>query len=202
VSYIDTFDHEFVGYFGDLPIYHPRADIDASPDDPADFGCGPGQPVIGGGGGEHPDSSSRTPSNAATRFLMHWVDWLEDARPDDFAIRKPAFTVWEDRLRAETLRPSSELFEFSGWSAVCFADFYARYTSAAFSNPYRTGRGPLEAWLAGSLGQFVLFCLPELCPRTLASSPILARWSTNPSTRTSLSAPGLSARLREADPRG
>ena len=54
MSYIDTFDHEFVGYFGGLPVYHPLEVVPPTPDCPQDFGCGPENLVIGDGPGERP----------------------------------------------------------------------------------------------------------------------------------------------------
>ncbi len=43
MSYIDTFDHEFVGFFGGIPVYHPLEIVPALPDDdPQDFDCSAG----------------------------------------------------------------------------------------------------------------------------------------------------------------
>ena len=53
MSYIDTFDHEFIGFIAGLPIYLPLETVTAS-DIPSEFGCSPQNLIIGGGDGEHP----------------------------------------------------------------------------------------------------------------------------------------------------
>jgi hypothetical protein len=53
MSYIDTFDHELVGFFAGLPLYHPLEAVMGSGGD--EFGCTPLHLMLGGGDGEHPE---------------------------------------------------------------------------------------------------------------------------------------------------
>lgn len=43
MSYIDTFDHELVGFFAGLPVYHPLV----VHEDATEFSCNPNQLLIG-----------------------------------------------------------------------------------------------------------------------------------------------------------
>lgn len=73
MSYIDTFDNEFVGYFGGIAVYRPLEVVPAHPDDPQDFGCGPENLVIGGGRGEHPGIVVKAPGEAVVCFVRAWL---------------------------------------------------------------------------------------------------------------------------------
>ena len=69
--------------------------------------------------------------------------------------------------------PPNACVEFAGWSLEDIANFVERCRSAAFITPYhRPGpphrEGPLESWLAGNLGEFVYFAMPELAADALA----------------------------------
>ena len=77
MSYIDTFDNEFVGYFGGIPVYHPLEVVPASPDDPAQFACGPDNLVIGGGSGEWPGLVVKDAGETVACFVRAWLRWQE-----------------------------------------------------------------------------------------------------------------------------
>lgn len=54
MSYIDTIEHELVGYLNGLSIYHPIETVNSEKWGNYDFSCSPKNLVIGGGAGEHP----------------------------------------------------------------------------------------------------------------------------------------------------
>lgn len=190
MSYIDTFDHEFVAFFGGLPVYHPIEECEAGADDPRDFACHPGQLVIGGGSGEHFGIIVKDPANAVARFLMAWLDQIEDKHPYDKGEPPPFAQAWDESLRDEVYRPWSDLFEFAGWSVMDYAEFHGRCGSAAFARPYRRDAdGLVESRLAASIGEFVFFSMPELGmrtiallddPHTVAKTPLYENFSLRP----------------------
>jgi hypothetical protein len=47
MSYIDSFRHEFIGFFAGLPVYHPLEVVV----DTANFSCTPQNLIMGGGSG-------------------------------------------------------------------------------------------------------------------------------------------------------
>jgi hypothetical protein len=170
MSYIDTFDHEFVGFFGGLPIYHPVEVVLGVPDDPRDFGCDPSQLVIGGGGGEHPGLVIKEPENAAARFVISWLDRLEDDDPEAFAAGAERFAAWDAAHRDATFRPWSEVLEFAGWRVGEYSEFVEHCRSAAFATPYRPEKHrSVEAWISCSIGEFILLAMPEFAPLVVAS---------------------------------
>jgi hypothetical protein len=68
MSYIDTFDHELVGFFAGLPLYRPLEIVAGSGGD--EFGCTPLQLVLGGGSGEHPAVVLAQPRAAVVWYLQ------------------------------------------------------------------------------------------------------------------------------------
>lgn len=169
MSYIDTFDNEFVGSFGGIPVYHPLEIAPATPDSPEDFGCGPENLVIGGGRGEHPGIVIKEPGEAVVCFVRAWLDKKNPfLSPDERQAIQPAIAAWPD---AETRRSWSEVrrgewrhvFEFAGWRVDDYVAFCARCACRAFHRPFDPGKDvSLEQWLAATVGEFVLLAMPEL----------------------------------------
>ena len=177
MSYIDTFDNEFVGYFGGIPVYHPLEVVPALPDDdPRDFACGPENLVIGGGSGEHPGIVVKAPGEAVVCFVRAWLDEENPfLSPEVRQAIQPAIEAWPDvdvdrpdvdveRLWSEWRRGEwRHVFEFAGWRAADYVEFSGRCASRAFHRPYDPGKdGSLEHWLAASVGEFILLAMPEL----------------------------------------
>src|SRR5690348_13967515 len=73
MSYIDTFDHEFVGFFVGLPLYHPTETVSAKRH-ADEFGCTTGELVLGGGPGEYPALLVTDPGGAVLHFLHFWLE--------------------------------------------------------------------------------------------------------------------------------
>jgi hypothetical protein len=171
MSYIDTFDNEFVGYFAGIPVYHPLEVVPALPDDdPRDFACGPENLVIGGGSGEHPGIVVKAPGATVICFVQAWLaEENPFLSPDERQALDPALNVWPD-ASARRRSPSQwrDVFEFAGWSAENYVRFSTRCTSPAFHRPFEPGKGDaLEQWLAESVGEFILFAMPELAQEAI-----------------------------------
>jgi hypothetical protein len=165
MSYIDAVDHEFVGYFGGIPVYHPLEAVPARPaDDPRDFGCGPENLLIGGGSGKHPGIVVKAPGEAVVCFVRAWLDQTPFLSPDERQALRPAVEAWPDASDCRRTRSDwQHVFEFAGWRAADYVEFSTRCTSRAFHPPFDPGKdASLEQWLAASVGEFILFAMPEL----------------------------------------
>jgi hypothetical protein len=151
MSYIDTFDHELVGFFAGLPLYHPLEAVAGSGGD--EFGCTPRQLVLGGGGGEHPAVVLRQPPAAVAAFL-------QAALPPDGLVLST-----ESQQLLDEIPPLDECLHFAGWGIADFVSFHERCRAPTFVAPYDAEHdGALEAWVLRNLGEFVYFARPELAP--------------------------------------
>ena len=154
MSHVDSFQHEIVGRFAGLPVYHPLEVIDG------DFHCTPNQLVLGGGSGEHPALVVAQPQAAVACFLdtelapqrgVHVTGW------------KPAIEQHLDYNHGNNL-------VFHDWSIADFANFDARCRSSALLNPYDDGlEMSVEHWLVLGFGEFVFFAMPELASELMDS---------------------------------
>lgn len=167
MSYIDTFDHEFVGYFGGIPVYRPLESVPSLPDDdPRDFACGPENLVIGGGAGEHLGIVLKAPGDAVDYYMHAWLRYLELQYPEEHEALRPLIEAWRAVSAPVDLR---QVVAFAGWQVADYAEFSARCSSQAFLRPFdRREDASLEQWLVESLGEFVLLAMPELAADALA----------------------------------
>lgn len=163
MSYIDTFDHEFVGFFGRLPVYHPLV---VHTDDDDGFSCSPDNLVIGGGSGEHPAVVLASAERAVASFVL---DWMEDANKDhnrltgDVKTNMEAWDLWSiDRLDEVTISQAL-IFEHRRWNVERYHGFFEMCCSPAMHTPLKPGIS-LEEWLLASFGEFILLTMPELVP--------------------------------------
>ncbi|MCC6507773.1 MAG: hypothetical protein IT423_01600 [Pirellulaceae bacterium] len=169
MSYIDTFDNEFVGYFGGIPVYHPLEVVPATPDCPEDFSCGPENLVVGGGSGEHPGIVVKEPGEAVVCFARAWLSEENPfLTPELRAAIQPAIAAWPDGDMQHTWhealrRKWKHVFEFAGWRVEDYVEFSNRCQSPGFPRPFHPDQDyHLEHWLAASVGEFILFAMPEL----------------------------------------
>lgn len=156
MSYIDSYRHRLVGYFGHLPVYRPLEDIGDGTTDPDSefFDCRRDQLVIGGGSGEHPGLVLLRPPAAVAAFARHSGDFdlrgAIDAELADLIGRAPMllFAGWTDERHAafRTLCASGPLL--NRWSPD--ADWFPH------------GPLDLETWVACGLGEFVYYAMPDL----------------------------------------
>lgn len=182
MSYIDTFDHEFIGFFGGLPIYHPLTTINDNPPASADFNCNPSHLVLGGGGGEHPGLVLQRPDCAVAHFLAHWLSTYEHTLP---ALPEQQSSIWYqpwDAFLDQALSvPSDQVFVFADWDVRTHHHFYERCCSSALFRPYRTENdGWFEWWLAACFGEVILFSLPQLFPLIDTALPDVRSYVTQP----------------------
>jgi hypothetical protein len=151
MSYIDTFDHELVGFFAGLPLYHPLEVVVGAGGD--EFGCTPSQLVLGGSSGEHPAVVLTNPTAAAASFL-------QAALPPD----GPPLSA-EAQQFIDELPRSWECLHFAGWGIDDFVAFHERCIAPGFVTPFNAEQDRLvEDWVLRSLGEFVYFSMPELAP--------------------------------------
>lgn len=173
MSYIDTIDHELVGVFAGIPVYHPLETITGNPPSSRDFNCSPQQLVIGGGGGEHPGLVLQRPYCAIASFIDTWLDQKSDPNPqamtDNLQALQATWATFVDDLVAVAF---DEIWHFAGWSVPRYAQFYERCQSAALCTPFDPQQDEsFEQWLTASFGEFVFFALPELVPDLSARLP-------------------------------
>jgi hypothetical protein len=166
MSFSDTFDNEFVGYLGGIPVYHPLEVVPALPDDdPLEFACGPEHLLIGGGSGEHPGIVVKAPGETVICFVRAWLGQTPFLSPEERQALRPAVEAWPDApdRRRHPRSYWRQVFEFAGWRAADYVAFSTRCASRAFHRPFDPGQdGSLEQWLAASVGEFILLALPEL----------------------------------------
>ena len=154
MSYIDTFDHEYVADFAGMPLYHPIVSVEGAGGE--DFACSPRNLVLGGGSGEHPALVLKHLSCLALHFVTHAIPDEEES------------TTFHDQFRDDPIINHldceySELFEYASWSVHDFHSFYERCSSLALNLPYDADSSlSFEDWLAISIGELVWFSLPDL----------------------------------------
>lgn len=166
MSYIDTFDHEFVGWFGYLPVYHPLEVVVGDQSHPADFGCDPTNLVLGGGSGEHPGLILRRPDYAVGCYVDDLLEGLRANSPEDAAAFAPQAERWETFLEKSLIAARDDILYFVDWSVSRYHDFYEMCCSSMLRSPYNPDKDEswFERWLAATLGEFVIFSMPELVP--------------------------------------
>lgn len=171
MTYIDTFDHEFVGFFAGLPLYHPTESV-AARQHADEFGCTSGQLVLGGGPGEHPALVVTDAGAAVLHFLHFWVELAPDGRPEEPNTSLAALPE---------APPAEKCLCFAGWNVQSYAQFYTRCQSPAIPTPYdQRLHGLVEEWILGSLGEFIYFAMPELAAQTMRALPDVRRRVNRP----------------------
>jgi len=162
MSYIDSFDHEYIGQLGYLPIYHPLETIERVKWGDYDFGADPTNLVLGGGSGEHPGLVLHHMESFVAKFL------LDRITEDDEKLMSE-----EDRTFVVDLAfvDYSELLEFCDWRISEIANFYEMAKSSAMGSPL-DGDEMMEEWLVKSIGELVYYSLPDLNPEHARLSKI------------------------------
>lgn len=166
MSYIDTFEHEFIGFFGGLPIYHPLEEVIGDSQAPASFSCNPNNLVIGGGEGEHPALVLERPDCAVVHFVTSWLKSSPKSLPDVEHVNESLwYAPWDDYIDDLLDVQSGEVFSFVEWDVKTYYNFYNRCISSRMFTPYEPGlHGWFEWWVAGCLGELIFFSLPDLVP--------------------------------------
>ena len=154
MSYIDSFDHEYVGQLGYLPIYHPLEAIEQTKRAAYDFGADPTNLVLGGGSGEHPGLVLHRLECFVAKFLF-----------DQISVEDEKLMSEEDRDYVLDLAFVNypELLEFCEWRISEISRFHEMAKSPTMSTPLMEEEA-VEDWLIKSIGELVYYSLPELNP--------------------------------------
>lgn len=154
MSYIDSYKHELLGLFGNIPVYHPLEDIPPSenPCWDGDYGCTTGQIVIGGGSGEHPGLVLCNSAAAVAEFVLA----TESFEAID-SIKSRLYPM----LKAVPLL-------FAGWNVDDYHGFYELCISKALPHPFDDETDlSFEKWLLAGLDKFIYYALPHLAQETV-----------------------------------
>lgn len=163
MSYIDTFDYEFIGFFGLFPVYHPLVAVEGAGGD--EFSCTPTQLVIGGGGGEHLGLVIQKPEMAAEWFISKWVGLVQEGKlkPQD-PIPSDLLDQW-DRYFEEHMEFPESILHFAGWNVEIYYHFFEDCSSSAFYRPFIKEEDVFfEHWITISVGEFVFYAMTDLAP--------------------------------------
>ena len=165
MSYIDTIEHELVGYLNGLPIYHPLETVDTKKWGSYDFSCSPQNLVIGGGAGEHPALVIHNLEYLVIGFLLAAFDKIITIKEEkkyycDF--ESPSEELIES-LNEMLSQTDSECLEFCGWSMKNIKEFVELAKSPLHSTPLLEDKDS-EEWIKDSIGEFIYYSLPELNP--------------------------------------
>lgn len=163
MSYIDTFDHEFVGFFAGNPVY--RSLVHHEPDfkSEGDFSCATNEFVVGGGGGEFPGLVVKNPNAAVSHFFRFWLEdisGLDEDTQTELKKMLPDLEAWEDVLH------------FCGWLGNHYHYFYNACMSPGLVTPYDVEVfGNLEDWIYLNFGELIYFSFPEMAVDVIDSNP-------------------------------
>lgn len=153
MSHIDSYDHEFLGKFAYLPVYHPLQEVDRYEWGEEDFGFTPANLILGGGSGEHPGLVIHKLECCVARFLIGFL-----SEKDFNTLTKEG----QEYLRSLASTPTTALLEYCGWTKEHHQRFETAVHSEAVNGP--VAGEDLQDWLAANVGEFVYFSLPELNP--------------------------------------
>lgn len=181
MSYIDSFDHEYIGQLGYLPIYHPLETLDRVKWGNYDFGADPTNLVLGGGSGEHPGLVLHHLESFVAKFLLDRITEDDEklmSKDDKAFVIDLAFVNY------------SELLEFCDWRISEIARFYEMAKSPAMGRPLDVEEDEMmEEWLVKSIGELVYYALPELNPQHKRLSKIFEDCEIHPVMRNVLIPP-------------
>lgn len=148
MSYIDTFDHEYCGHLGYLPIYHPLETVQNGDE----FDCDPSCLVLGGGSGEHSALIVEKLEFVVASFLLDIVEQQTEIDISPNTVEKLQDIYCDTRDSA---------FLFNKWSIREYAAIQEMAKSKVNFTPLKEDQS-VEDWIFSSLGEFVYFSLPEL----------------------------------------
>lgn len=162
MSYIDCFQHEFLGSLNGLPIYHLLESVSFQDNGHPAFECDGSSLILGGGSGEHPALVVEGLDSIVAEYLLHDIYMCEVHRQD---LREKLTDRARESLEDIAFSANQKLV-FVGWGMKDHAKFYERAISPLNSTSLEPGKSA-ELWIRLSLGEFVYFSLPELCSRRL-----------------------------------
>jgi hypothetical protein len=152
MSHIDSYDHEYIGSLGGLPIYRPLKIIEGDKWGGYDFSATPENLILGGGSGEHPGLVFHKLGSLAAKFLY---DQITDEEEE--SISKEDIDYIFDQCHEDNI------LEFCGWSIREYANLKEMAETITFTRPLREDE-EVEDWLCKSFGELVYFSLSDLNP--------------------------------------
>lgn len=169
MSYIDSFDHEYIGSIGYLPIYHPLEEVKGEKWGAYDFNASPNNLVLGGGSGEHPGLVIHNLASVVTKYLYFN---LTDEEENQLTKDEEEYIL--DLYYVNTY----EILEFCSWSIRQYSDFLKMASSELLSAPIEDDED-VEDWIIRSIGELVFFSLPDLNPEHEKLSKIFSKFTIN-----------------------
>lgn len=171
MSYIDTFDNEFVGFLAGYPVYRPLVVNDFHDHEVGDFSCTPNDFVVGGGGGEHPGVVVKNPNGAVLYFFYEWLEEISNLEKSEIERLTSALPEY----------PGGEALHFCGWKVDHYHKFYQACSSASLVTPYNEERFcTLDQWLYTCFGELIFFSYPELAEKIITEQQELHKLITHP----------------------
>lgn len=179
MSYIDSFDHEYIGSLGYLPIYHPLQTIATARWGDYDFGATPDNLVLGGGSGEH---SGLVLHKLESMVAMFLYDQLSEDEDDELAEADRQYILSLISVY------HYHMLEFCEWSIREYARLASMATSSALHTPCSEDQS-VEDWLCKSIGELVYYSLPELNPQHDKLKSIFSSFRIMPTMRNVIISP-------------
>ena len=180
MSYIDSYNHEYIGRLGYLPIYRVLENIGSGEWGAEDFTATPNNLVLGGGSGEHPALVVHKLESLVARFLFDQLTEEEQKKLSK-----------EDRDYIDSLYYNdSDILEFCDWSIARYS-YFRKMAKKAYT-PLKKDEGiyeEVEDWLYRSLGELIYFSLPELNPEQEKLQSIFAPFEVYASMRNVICTP-------------
>lgn len=154
MSYIDCYEHEYIGQLFGLPLYLPTKDIDGGKWGSVDFSATTKNLILGGGSGEHPALVIHEPECLVARFLLKHLDWDERSREE---ITEEDYELLNST--AETF-VQSEMLEYCGWSIAHFSDL--EISAAVDFMDFVDHDATTEDYIMHAIGELIYYSIPEL----------------------------------------
>ena len=180
MSHIDSYQHEYLGQFGYLPVYRFLEKVEAPWGD-HDFGGGPENLVLGGGSGEHPGLVLHGLEHFVFYFLYNQLreEQQEELKDKRYADLKPYFYTG-----------TTDLLEFCQWGVQSYVDFDEMARSERMETPCPEEE-PVEYWILASFGELIYYSLPEMNPKQNELNEIFKPYDIQPTMgNIKLSPPG------------
>lgn len=157
MSYIDSYNHEFVWYLWYLPIYHPTENIIGVTDKwgEYDFNASSKNLVLWWWSWEHP----ALVLHRLECFVAKYIN--ENLTEEEFeSLDKKDKNYLFDLIYTDYW----ELLEFCWWEIENYHKFFNMWKLETFRNPCSEDK-KTEDWLIESIWEFIFHFMPELNPK-------------------------------------
>jgi len=169
MSYIDSYDHEYIGSLGYLPIYRPLQIIEGDKWGGYDFSATPENLILGGGSGEHPGLVAHKLESLAAKFLY---DQITDEEEESISKSDMDYII--------DLCYPGKILEFCDWTVRHYSSLKEMAGAITFSTPLESEE-EVEDWICKSLGELVYYSLSELNPEHNKLAALFEKFEIRPS---------------------